>query len=342
MKQCVAASTGIKHHSNDWYVDWKTNLCLRDCDPKDHPRCGGNPEDPWDTFFPTARECCQTRLSWVNEEYCVGESTGVAYNPPDTYNPPYTPPDAYTPPYTPPDAYTPPTPPDAYTPPDGYNAPTLKPVSTYEPPTPDYAVVPKPTYAYPQCFVDSDCQAVCNYDGTCKAAPGPAPTSNPLEGTPTYNPLEGTPTHNPLERTNPPVDPVVDEPTTCTCTEPKNVPDKCELQILIDLLEVTFSGNTKFFAQALRLAFHEAGTFDQRVQVGGALGCTMTNPLFLEEPENDGLQDIVMVLKVSGPTPKLCPALQFLANATINLYYSSNTGYQGPMGCGCEDLHQSI
>ena len=45
--------------------------------------------------------------------------------------------------------------------------------------------------------------------------------------------------------------------------------DKCELQILIDIMEFVFSGNRKLFAQSVRASFHDAGTFDQIIPEGG-------------------------------------------------------------------------
>lgn len=67
-------------------------------------------------------------------------------------------------------------------------------------------------------------------------------------------------------------------PTICECDSPSTVPDKCEVEILIDLMELAVLGSHKLLAQWTRAAFHDAGTFDQNVPEGGANGCLMNHP----------------------------------------------------------------
>ena len=85
----------------------------------------------------------------------------------------------------------------------------------------------------------------------------------------------------------------------CVCTDVKTVPDKCELEILIDEMEFIFSGSHKLFAQSIRAAFHDAGTFDRNINEGGANGCLMNDPRMVLEPENNGLDLPVNILRVS-------------------------------------------
>lgn len=121
-----------------------------------------------------------------------------------------------------------------------------------------------------ECRSDYDCQKpVCEFDhysgvGTCVAgSPGP-PVPSP---------------------TAPPV-----APTAC-CPDPKTIPTKCEVLLLINLLDIAVSSDHKLAAQWLRLSFHDAGTFNTVTHEGGANGCLMTDPDFRLQPEN-GFLDI--------------------------------------------------
>ena len=90
--------------------------------------------------------------------------------------------------------------------------------------------------------------------GTCQASATPKPVSSP---TTTNSP---TTTHKP-----------------CPCDDPSNIPDECEVDILIDIMEVFVTADTSLIAQFLRAAFHDAGTFDQTTNVGGANGCLLNH-----------------------------------------------------------------
>lgn len=70
------------------------------------------------------------------------------------------------------------------------------------------------------------------------------------------------------------------------CAQPRTVPSDCEVDILIDLLDIAIASDHKLAAQWLRLAFHDAGTFHKGQGVGGANGCLMTDSRFRDEAEN--------------------------------------------------------
>ena len=80
---------------------------------------------------------------------------------------------------------------------------------------------------------------------------------------------------------NPPTPPPVTFPNTtepCNCTDPSNIPSKCEVEILIDIMETFVLTNHALLPQWTRAAFHDAGTFDQSNGVGGANGCLLNHP----------------------------------------------------------------
>ena len=72
----------------------------------------------------------------------------------------------------------------------------------------------------------------------------------------------------------------------CICDNPKTVPTKCEVQILIDMMNVAISDTHRLAAQWLRAAFHDAGTFNQNTQEGGANGCLLNEPDMLNADES--------------------------------------------------------
>ncbi|EJK71035.1 hypothetical protein THAOC_07559, partial [Thalassiosira oceanica] len=71
----------------------------------------------------------------------------------------------------------------------------------------------------------------------------------------------------------------------------KIVPDECELEILIDMMEMDVALNHNLLGQWTRAAFHDAGTFNQITNEGGANGCLMNFPPMREEPENEHLNE---------------------------------------------------
>ena len=69
------------------------------------------------------------------------------------------------------------------------------------------------------------------------------------------------------------------EPTACEeCTNPSSIPDKCEVDVLIDIMEMAVLGTHELLPQWTRAAFHDAGTFNQVTGEGGANGCLLNHP----------------------------------------------------------------
>ncbi|KAL7532097.1 hypothetical protein ACHAXR_006217 [Thalassiosira sp. AJA248-18] len=62
--------------TDEFYVDYSTNSCVQDC-PKDTPgkNCGGLVEGNWVGTYKTAKECCDGKLWWIDENSCIAEST---------------------------------------------------------------------------------------------------------------------------------------------------------------------------------------------------------------------------------------------------------------------------
>ncbi|EJK71330.1 hypothetical protein THAOC_07250 [Thalassiosira oceanica] len=70
-----------------------------------------------------------------------------------------------------------------------------------------------------------------------------------------------------------------DAPTTCLCASPGIVPDECELDILIDMMEMDVALN------------HNLAHSTKITTEGGANGCLMNFPPMRLEPENNFLND---------------------------------------------------
>jgi len=111
-----------------------------------------------------------------------------------------------------------------------------------------------------ECSVDSDCPMVCSKAndedtfGTCVVGSS-APTP---------------------------------QPTSCEeCITPKIVPNACEVDVLIDMMETSVSGNHELLPQWTRAAFHDAGTYNQETGEGGANGCLLNFLPMRREPENN-------------------------------------------------------
>jgi Peroxidase len=81
--------------------------------------------------------------------------------------------------------------------------------------------------------------------------------------------------------------------------QPDFLPNTCQVDFLIDLLEtaVEISPNRAIAPQWLRLAFHDAGTFDLRVPEGGANGCLLNFDEMRFENENQNLDLAVETLR---------------------------------------------
>jgi len=110
------------------------------------------------------------------------------------------------------------------------------------------------------CKVDADCPQVCKLDypfeggGTC--------VSGVINFRPTLSPSE-KPTFGSKE---------------CPCDNPKTIPTKCEVDILIDMMDIAVQSSVKNLGQWVRMSFHDAGTFDQTMPEGGANGCLLNDP----------------------------------------------------------------
>lgn len=73
--------------------------------------------------------------------------------------------------------------------------------------------------------------------------------------------------------------PTTPQPTSCEeCTSPSSIPDKCEVDILIDIMETGVLGSHELLPQWTRAAFHDAGTYNQATGEGGANGCLLNHP----------------------------------------------------------------
>ena len=97
--------------------------------------------------------------------------------------------------------------------------------------------------------------------------------------------LNWVPRHTCLARSQNEQPPTQPEEPVCT---PKTIPNKCEIEILIDELELAFRSQLRLAAQSIRAAFHDAGTFNVGTGKGGANGCLLNDPDMRNEPENDG------------------------------------------------------
>eukprot|EP00584_Thalassiosira_punctigera_P026711 CAMPEP_0172578640 /NCGR_PEP_ID=MMETSP1067-20121228/138839_1 /TAXON_ID=265564 ORGANISM="Thalassiosira punctigera, Strain Tpunct2005C2" /NCGR_SAMPLE_ID=MMETSP1067 /ASSEMBLY_ACC=CAM_ASM_000444 /LENGTH=68 /DNA_ID=CAMNT_0013371339 /DNA_START=579 /DNA_END=785 /DNA_ORIENTATION=- len=64
----------------------------------------------------------------------------------------------------------------------------------------------------------------------------------------------------------------------CVCENPSNIPDVCEVDILIDIMEPFVLAQRELLPQWTRAGFHDAGTFNQNANEGGANGCLLTFP----------------------------------------------------------------
>lgn len=61
-----------------WYVDWKDDHCLQDCDVGVAASCGGRARN-WDDLYDSASACCQYKLPYKNLQWCLGGSLGASY-----------------------------------------------------------------------------------------------------------------------------------------------------------------------------------------------------------------------------------------------------------------------
>ena len=126
----------------------------------------------------------------------------------------------------------------------------------------------------PQWYVRSDgnCVMSCEEDigGSCG---GLASSSDLLFGRKSLCPSSSRPSLSPAASSSNPSS----NPSSC-CSTPLKIPSRCEVDILIDMMEVFVLASPKLLPQWTRAAFHDAGTFDQAVPEGGANGCLLNDP----------------------------------------------------------------
>ena len=72
MNECLLESGGSSAAlaSQKWYVDWKKEVCVKDCDDSADPSCGGLAQS-WDELFDESDDCCKKKLSWVPRKHCT-------------------------------------------------------------------------------------------------------------------------------------------------------------------------------------------------------------------------------------------------------------------------------
>ena len=101
----------------------------------------------------------------------------------------------------------------------------------------------------------------------CPSRPSPSPTST----SPTVIFITPTITGKPT----------IPSDKQC-CSTLLKIPSKCEMDILIDMMEINVLASPKLLAQWTRAGFHDAGTFDQgdatNPPEGGANGCLLNDP----------------------------------------------------------------
>jgi hypothetical protein len=122
------------------------------------------------------------------------------------------------------------------------------------------------TFYDQQLFLDS-CLASCH-------SPTPAP-DNTSSNNPSTNP-SSNPSITIISTVN---NTSTNLSSKCPCKDPKIIPDRCEVDILIDMLESHVLADRKLASQWTRAAFHDAGTFDVNIPEGGANGCLLNDPL---------------------------------------------------------------
>ena len=148
----------------------------------------------------------------------------------------------------------------------------------------------KPRYSV-NCTCDLDQRLSCASitlpacPDSCKKNKTKPPTQAPISMAPPTRITPSTPSPTPLVE-------------QCQCKTPKTVPTKCELQILMDMMEITIKKEPRLSSQWLRLAFHDAGTFNRRLKQGGANGCLINLVKMRDENENLHLDLPIVALEV--------------------------------------------
>ena len=67
--ECCAAENSWNHDCNndpgssDWYIDWASVKCLKDCAVGVDPECGGFAAT-WKTLYGSKAACCDAEVSW--------------------------------------------------------------------------------------------------------------------------------------------------------------------------------------------------------------------------------------------------------------------------------------
>jgi Peroxidase len=88
------------------------------------------------------------------------------------------------------------------------------------------------------------------------------------------------------------------KPTGQCCDIPRRIPTKCEVRLLIEIMENAVGVNFAILPQWLRLSFHDAGTFNRAIPEGGANGCLLTDPRMRSMDENLNLDLALNTLAV--------------------------------------------
>lgn len=76
------------------------------------------------------------------------------------------------------------------------------------------------------------------------------------------------------------------------------IPSICQVEELMTFMDRAVQINAAIAPQWLRLAFHDAGTFNTQVPEGGANGCLMTEEAMRQQPENHNLDLAIETLRV--------------------------------------------
>lgn len=66
----LSTSTGVTAvGTNQWYIDWWLEKCVKDCDESLDPSCGGLAKR-WDELFGSSSECCD-RIAYIERAECT-------------------------------------------------------------------------------------------------------------------------------------------------------------------------------------------------------------------------------------------------------------------------------
>lgn len=73
---CTTISHGGTYGgTGKWYLDSGGRMCVQDCATSTDTACGGVSTQNWQILSDTLEDCCSARLSYLNQEFCVVQST---------------------------------------------------------------------------------------------------------------------------------------------------------------------------------------------------------------------------------------------------------------------------